>query len=195
MNKLAILSLLILPLAACMNLGASTQVVNFYVLASPPETVRPASNLKGPYVGVMPVNLPAYLQRPQLVLRAGNNVDISIEDYHRWGEDLALGIARVVSQGMTNELTSIGGSASPLRAGNPVDLRIRLDMHRFDGAPDEQVTLEALWILQRDGKNIKDGSYSASIIAGPEITDLVLAQSEMLYKLSEELSNAVRSAW
>ena len=133
--------LLLLSLAGCL----SSPAVHFYVLASPEGGEPSASDraADGPRVAIMPVALPGYLQRPQMVVRRGDDVDIRIEDYHRWGEELSLGIARILSLTMTRDMRASRGVAMPLRTGAPADYRVQVEIRRFEGAPGGNVHLEA----------------------------------------------------
>lgn len=180
---------LLLSLTGCF----SSPSVHFYVLASPVgEDISARENgAEGPRVAIMPVSLPGYLQRPQMVVRRGDDVDIRIEDYHRWGEDLSLGIARVLSLTMTRDMRSRRGVAMPLRTGAPADFRAQVDIRRFEGAPGGTVYLEASWSLNRDGKTLRDGVFRADDRAGEDMADMVMAQSGLLEKLGSELAGAV----
>lgn len=180
---------LLLSLAGCF----SSPAVHFYVLASPEgeDMSTRDQGADGPRVAIMPVSLPGYLQRPQMVVRREDDVDIRIEDYHRWGEDLSLGIARVLSLTMTRDMRSRRGVAMPLRTGAPADFRAQVDIRRFEGAPGGTVYLEASWSLNRDGKTLRDGVFRADDRAGEGMADMVEAQSDLLEKLGSELARAV----
>lgn len=137
------------------------------------------------------VALPGYLQRPQMVVRRGDDVDIRIEDYHRWGEELSLGIARILSLTMTRDMRARRGVAMPLRTGAPADYRVQVEIRRFEGAPGGNVHLEAAWSLGRDGGTLRDGVFRADGRAGEGMADMVEAQSALLEQLGSELARAV----
>ncbi len=181
--------LLLLSLAGCL----SSPAVHFYVLASPEGGEPSASDraADGPRVAIMPVALPGYLQRPQMVVRRGDDVDIRIEDYHRWGEELSLGIARILSLTMTRDMRASRGVAMPLRTGAPADYRVQVEIRRFEGAPGGNVHLEAAWSLGRDGGTLRDGVFRAGGRAGEGMADMVEAQSALLEQLGSELARAV----
>lgn len=189
----AVLALvLLLSLAGCF----SSPVVHFYVLASPEGEDISARDreAEGPRVAIMPVSLPGYLQRPQMVVRQGDDVDIRIEDFHRWGEDLSLGIARVLSLTMTRDMRSRRGVAMPLRTGAPADYRAQVDIRRFEGAPGGKVQLEAAWSLSRDGKTLRDGVFRTEGEAGASMADMIEAQSDLLEELGSELARITLAA-
>lgn len=199
--RTGLLMALALSLSGCFR---PSPPVYFYVLASPSERAAPAAPSGvdlaadsgvpprvGPRVGILPVTLPGYLQRPQMVVRQGDSVDIRREDYHRWGEDLNLGIARVLSVAMTNSLAGVQGVALPLRTGAPVDLRVQVDIRRFEGSPEGAVYLEALWSVQKDGKALREGHFLSQNRAGRGMASLVEAQSALLVELGQELAQGV----
>lgn len=193
----------VLPAAlACLVLTACLRpspAVHFYVLAEPP--LRAADPLArtpgvsprvGPRVGIVPMTLPGYLQRPQMVVRQGDSVDIRREDYHRWGEELGEGMSRVLSVVMTNNLADIQGVAMPLRTGAPVDLRVQIEVRRFEGSPGGEACLDALWSVQRDGSALREGHFVSRRRAGPDMASLVETQSALLEDLGAELAAGVR---
>ena len=193
---------LALPLAACFR---PSPPVHFYVLASPQERAVSMAEQRdntpdegvparvGPRVGILPITLPGYLQRPQMVVRRAESVDILREDYHRWGEELGQGVARVLSDAMTNNLADVQGLAMPLRGGAPVDMRMQVDVRRFEGSPGGKAFLEVVWTVQKEGKAVREGYFMSSRDAGPDIAALVEAQSALLVELSDELAQGVKA--
>lgn len=181
--------LLLLSLAGCL----SSPAVHFYVLASPEGGEPSASDRAGRRAsrGHHARGPAGYLQRPQMVVRRGDDVDIRIEDYHRWGEELSLGIARILSLTMTRDMRARRGVAMPLRTGAPADYRVQVEIRRFEGAPGGNVHLEAAWSLGRDGGTLRDGVFRADGRAGEGMADMVEAQSALLEQLGSELARAV----
>ena len=190
----------LLAAVACLALTACfrpSPPVHFYILAEAPLRAVPADTLVneprvGPRVGIVPVTLPGYLQHPQMVVRQGDSVDIRREDYHRWGEELGEGMSRVLSVAMTNNLADIQGVVMPLRTGAPVDLRVQIEVRRFEGSPGDEVYLDALWSVQRDGGTLREGHFTSRRRAGPGMASLVEAQSVLLEELGAELAAGVR---
>ncbi len=176
---------LILPGCSILN---PTPQAQYYVLSSPAQPNQADTRPQGPRIGLLPPELPGYLQRPQMVLREGDSVDMRMETYHRWGEDLGTGMARVLTSYMSQDLDSINALVLPLRMGVPVDWRVQVAVRRFEGAPGSTATLEVSWVFQNEGKVIRDGTFAASTQAGPDISSLVEAQSRLLAQFARELS-------
>jgi uncharacterized lipoprotein YmbA len=170
--------------------------IHYYVLANPagqPDRQTEHAGFSGPRIGLLPITLPAYLQRQQMVIRDENNVGIRVDDFERWGEDLSAGIARVLSIAMTGTLAEVHGVVMPLRTGSPVDLRIQVDVRRFEGRPGGHVDLEAAWTIQRDGKSLREGHFQTRSGAGSTLSELVEVQSTLLLDLADALSAAVKA--
>ena len=79
-------------LAAC----AATRPTAFYTLSSDATPKQPRST-KGMVIGLGPVSLPAYLDRPDIVTREGMN-EMRLAEFNRWAEPLEPLLARIMAQ-------------------------------------------------------------------------------------------------
>lgn len=105
-RNLAILLLFALPLSACGGLPGSAPT-NFYILqtASQMETTgTPVTLAEGTTVGIGPVQIPGYADRPQIVT-FGSGAAINVSDFDHWAEPLSDAIKRVLT---SNVATLIG---------------------------------------------------------------------------------------
>ncbi|MDR2726835.1 MAG: PqiC family protein [Deltaproteobacteria bacterium] len=186
--------LLVLPLAGC--IVQRSPETRYYVLALPHGSGQAAGTraITGPRVGIGPISLPAYLNRQQIFIRQGNATDVRLADYDRWGEDMAEGIARLLVGAISAQLADTGGIAQPLRAANPPDQRIGVNVNRFDGAPGAEVVLDADWGLYTpQGDVLREGYFLAGIQAATDIDGLVRAHGELLAQFGNILAEAIRS--
>jgi len=98
---LAALCLLAAALAGC----GETRPYTFYTLSAVAEeqgsTDRGRSS--GLAVGVGPITLPKYLDRPQVVTRPTAN-RLNLAEFHRWGEPLNQMLSRTVSENLAANL-------------------------------------------------------------------------------------------
>ena len=163
----------------------SAPAVRYYVLSSPlPKSS--ASDSAG--IGVLPVTLPGYLARQQIVLREADGINITINEFDRWGESLGQGISRV----LCDALAVRGISALPLRAGARVDYKLMLDVRRLDGPLGGDVVLDAVWRLQRDGDVLKSGHLVKSRPAGESLNSMVEAQSLLIQDLAADIAGRMK---
>ena len=177
-------------LAGCTLPSQSFPEVRYYVLAPlAPAVPAPSATAPGaPDIGVMPVMLPGYLARPQIVLRDKDGVNIDIHEFDRWGEALSMGISRV----MCDNFSARGVSAVALRTGTKVDKKLMLDVRRFDGPLGGDVVLDVMWTLQKDGDVLLSGHVLKSRPAGDSLKTMVDAQSLLLKELADELAPKLR---
>lgn len=105
-RNLAILLLVALPVAACGGLPGSAPT-NFYILKTMAELQTqgtPVSVADGVTVGVGPIKIPGYADRPQIVT-FGSGAEINVSDFDHWAEPLSDAIKRVLT---SNVATLIG---------------------------------------------------------------------------------------
>ena len=195
MKRNLFLFLLVLSFAACTKASPD---LRYYVLVASPEMSPSVAHAgiaarDGPRVGLLPVGLPAYLQRSQMVMREENRVGIRMDDYHRWGEDLGRGINRVLGAVLTSKLEDIRGNAQPLHSGLPVDVRLQLDIRRFEGRVGDVAVIETLWTVQKNDKTVHGGHFIGQREAGADVAALVEAQSALLWDLGVEIAAGLRT--
>jgi uncharacterized lipoprotein YmbA len=86
-------------ISACVNLGPSTSsATRYYLLESRiDESMQTQAEigLEDIVVGIRPVGIPAYLDRPQLVTRLDGN-ELRVEEFSQWAEPLIDSISRVI---------------------------------------------------------------------------------------------------
>ncbi|MBF0308328.1 MAG: membrane integrity-associated transporter subunit PqiC [Magnetococcales bacterium] len=143
MNALARsgLALVWLLQASC----APTTPATFYLLT--PVAESPVVNsLDGPWLGVGPVSLPGYLDRPQMVLRQANR-ELEVAGFHRWGEPLREHFPRVLTDNLVRLLPEARVSSYPWRGQLVPGHQLTVEVLRFDIDADGNAVLEANWEL------------------------------------------------
>ena len=98
-------------------------------------------------VGVGPVGLPGYLDRPQLVRRVGAN-ELRLAPVARWAEPLREGIPRALQQ----DLAAMSGARYvalyPWSSIARLDLAVAVDVLRFEPNAENEVELAARWSVR-----------------------------------------------
>lgn len=179
--------------AGCLNLGSTAAPpTRFYVL-SLPEGSSPAEvsdRFDGVTVGLAPPVLPQYLDSRRMAVRTGAN-SIDYSEFHRWGEELDDGIARVLAQAL-QERTAARVLTAPYAAPASVDYEIVLRLQRFEAREDGSVYLQASWdIADRRAQLVLSGEESVRIADGWDGQDygqLAAALSRAIVRLAEALT-------
>lgn len=168
-------------------IGGSTPPSRFYLLA-PLEAVVDAAG--GPSLGLGPIRLAQYLDRPQIVTRRSPH-RLALAEFDRWGEPLSESISRVLAANLSALLRTSHVQRYPWRDGRGIELRVELDVRRFDGPLRGPVELVVHWrASRRDSQVARISRYSEPLDAeGYE--PLAAAMSRALQALSVDIANAV----
>jgi uncharacterized lipoprotein YmbA len=161
--KLCAAGALVMSVAGCSYLAKAIlapqkDISKFYLLTPTADTAAPATgatqSTSGNFtIGLGPIKLPPYLDRPEIVTRmAPNRLELSKED--RWGESVQNGFTR----SMERDLAAQTGAAIvlfPWYSTVHIDIQVQIDIYRFETDAQGTATLSAKWtILDSTGKNI-----------------------------------------
>src|SRR5436190_702952 len=91
----------------------------------------PASTLT-PAVGVRAVDLPAELDRPQIVTRSGTN-SVQLAEFDRWSAPLRDIIARLIAENLAAQLPADRVAVYPWMPGDSIEQEVTVEITRFDG--------------------------------------------------------------
>jgi uncharacterized lipoprotein YmbA len=146
------------------------------------------------HVLVGPVTIPEAVDRPQLVVRH-NSVRLVALEQERWAEPLREGISRVLSDAITTKLPNVSATSFAATPNARWDMRLFVDVTRFEAIPGERVIIEAYWQLQvtadrkaPDGRSV----IVKAVQGGPQDYDaIVAAQAAGLAEVGAELSQVI----
>ena len=191
---LLLLVLALLVLAGC---AGSTKPSRFYTLSTiPEEGVESTRGTEGRDIalGIGPVTLAPYLDRPQIVTRATTNM-LELGEFDRWGEPLNTNFSRVLAENLAFLLGTDRIAMHPWQRWVPIDYQIIVRILRFDRAGDGDIVLRAMWgIVHPEEQKFastrkKDFSEPADPSGDYEAT--VAAKSRVLDKLSRAIAGDI----
>ncbi|MDH4232885.1 MAG: PqiC family protein [Nitrospirota bacterium] len=193
-----ILGILLIASAGC----ATSAPSRFYTLNSlaVPATLPPATSAEKKHViAVVPVAVPEYLDRPQIVTRSGKN-ELKLSEFNRWAGSFNADVTRVLVENLSvllaREPLTVLRWVPAEQALLPVKYRIGVQLTGFDGSPGGTVLLRAQWTLfgENGRKAIFLGeSNITEQTGGQEYEDLVDAMSRALESLSRDIAAAIIS--
>ena len=141
-----VLSALILAFSGCTRSGGSDQ---FYMLTPIDEAPKVSANTSGKdlLIGLTPVRIPAYLDRPQIVTGlAGHGYQVS-ED-NRWAERLDENVARVTLQNLSLLIPTEKVVMAPWGRDTKPDLVLGINIQEMHVDASGQARLDATWTLK-----------------------------------------------
>ena len=180
------LSLLLLG-AGC----ARTPPARYYVLDAPAGTLI-AGERTGPLLGLGPLTLPGYLDRPQIVTRNGEH-QLQLLSQDRWAEPFAESFERLLRARLAAALPEARVVGMPWKAAGAPTRRVALQVERLDRGADGNLVLVARWTVAEAEQPA--GSQHVSNIAvpaGADTASLGAAHSTAIGTLAAEIAAAVR---
>jgi uncharacterized protein len=183
--------------ASLMVGGCASQPSRFYLLSAMPNTETAslgASGEKGPTIGVGPVALPRYLDRPQIVTRT-SPYELRLAEFDRWAESLDVNFSRVLAENLALLIPTARVVMSPWPRATPIDYQITVDVTHFLSQVGGESLLIADWILYK-GEGLQvlmtgESRFSASP-GGQDYAAIVAAMSQTVASLSREIATAVK---
>jgi hypothetical protein len=196
--KIIFLAIVLLILTGCLGAKGPTQSTKFYVLNSlysleKKETL--VAKMPNITIGVGPVELPKYINRPHIVTRAIQN-EIQIEEFERWAEPIDSNFFRVLADNLSILLQTDNIVSFPAKRSTKVDYQVAVTVTRFDGVVGENALLRARWSIYGENgekKLISKHSVYKQPVNGEELKDLVSAQSLALAHFSSDIAQAIAS--
>jgi uncharacterized lipoprotein YmbA len=177
--------LLLLLVAAC----GSTPKEHFYTLSSPPpaESPTPATIT----VVIAGVAVPEAVDRTAMVIRTGPN-QVDIEDLHRWAEPLKTAIPRVLAANLGSELGTARVVTGRYAQGQGADVRVTVDVRRFESSFSEGATLEAAWtVAGKTGVPVSGHTLAREAATSGDYAGIAAAHSRALARLAKEIAGAI----
>lgn len=194
--RIFILGLIAVVLCGC----ASSPPSRFYILSSlkNSEPAKQADSASPIVVGVGPIVIPDYLDKPGIVTRFGQN-ELNVNEYHRWAGDLESLLSRTVIENISMLLAADRFTVvrwSPGMQGTlPITYRLSVDVMRFDAAPNDAAFFEANWMLYGNEKEpiLLRRSVLSVPVKGADYNDMVAAMSKTIEDFSREIAEILKS--
>jgi uncharacterized lipoprotein YmbA len=194
--KGAVIGVALLLLGACVT-GTSAPS-RFYVLhpvAATETELQPAPVERCLAIGIGPLELPAYLDRPQIVTRLSHN-ELKLAEFDKWAEPLRDNLIRVVAENISSLLCTEPITIFPWKSYTRIDYQVAIEIVALDGKLGDKASMTARWsILEGEDKNplwLKRSSYSESV-DGSGYPAFVAAQSRLVEALSREIAETLKA--
>jgi len=176
----------------------TTAPSRFYVLSAMPSSgdqTQVFSKERCISIGIGPVEVAQYLDRPQIVTRLSPN-ELRLGEFDKWAEPLKDNVTRVLAENLSALLCTDPISVFPWRGSTLVDYRVEVELLLLDGNLDENAMLVARWVIvDEDKKSVflcRKSSFSKPT-GGQGYEALVSAQSRALAALSKEIAEGIKT--
>ena len=178
-------------LLMCLFLSAcffSTPDSRFYLLENP--QAKQTISAKKINIAVQDISVPAYLDRPQIVLQSPDNPELKIAEFDRWASDLNTMLQTFVINGLQNALPN--AVVKPLVYGGRPQYVVKINIEKFSGWLKQTAYISGSWqILNNRGKILYEQSISAEKPCGKTYAEYVKAQSLMLNEITNSIAKKI----
>ena len=183
-------------LSACSALAPIRDDARYYVLNAVAVADHGAPPLADVVVGVGPIAMPQYLDRSEMVVRAGDSQIVALPNA-RWGEPLAPNFGHVLAEDLAVELGTVQVVVFPWYAAIQPTYGVAMDVQRFELADDGEVHLQARWIVRRLPERTV-AAVRETTVAEPAVRSdpgsIAAAMSRAVAALGKEVAVAIRGA-
>lgn len=188
MKKIYIITLLCalsFSLSGCLSdlLKPEADPTVFYVLKE-----KPAKDKANHYLNmnVLPITLPNYMDKPQVVSYLGDNT-LLVSEISRWGEPLNNAVARIMNLNLLSNSTPNSKVYSyPFATFDNKLPTLSISINELCGTLGKESTIKATWTLGDPKTNtlLADGVFKKTIANGKSYADYVDSISVLLSDLS-----------
>jgi uncharacterized lipoprotein YmbA len=186
---------LALTATGCLSSGGRNQPIRYWVLEALPGPPEPSAERR--LLGVGPIGVPAHLDRPGIVTREGEN-RLRVSSLDQWGEPLARGISRVLSENLSVLTPGLKTIEFPWRGPVAPPLQLAVSVTRLDARAGQEVELLVNWALTstEDARELAiDSTWLREPTTEGGVEGVVAALSRALEKLSREIDPAIDAAF
>ncbi len=160
--------------------GHKSKTQSFYLLTTRVQATS-ISATANTSIGIGPVRVAPFLQRPQIVTHGGSG-GLNVAETQRWSEPLEQGIQRVLLQNLT-ALTGADTRNFPWTQATIPHYALRVDVIDLDRGANGNALLEVSWILE-------DITHNKMLVSRRERLTAAIATSDDTTAATTALTNA-----
>ena len=181
-------------LSGCLGSTPPTQFYLLPPLTGPNPAPSEAAGQRDLTLGVGPVTVPPYLDRPQIVTRA-SHAKLVLADFDQWAGPLGDTIARVLAENLSLLIPTDRVVLHPWSRTIDPDYQVTVEVLQFDRGPGRQVVLVARWsLLDHDGQErVLRTARLSQPAGGADYEATVTAMGQTLDVLAQDIATTLRS--
>ena len=185
---------LVMGLALLVSACGGNSAMRFYMLEAPLAKANQQSVLnKNTVLGLGPIHLPEYLDRPQMVVAVGDN-QYQFDEKNRWAERLDQNLSRVLAQQLAADLGIEQVIRHPWAQRQTIDYQITLDVLTFHQTASGENRLSAQWQIKQQEQSLLIKRFECTITAdASQIAAMVKAQSQCVAQLGEAMVTGLQA--
>jgi uncharacterized lipoprotein YmbA len=142
-----------MALTGCIS-ASTSPTPRFYMLhaVDAKQTTNVFKAVSNTVIGISPVKIPEYQNRPQIVTQDKNRM-ITIAQYDRWGEDLDIALTRILMENIAVMLPNAIVERYPGNLAVPLNYQVMANVLQLESRLDQDLFLSAQWSIIDPAKN------------------------------------------
>ena len=186
--RLIQLFIVCLLLNACMF--GTSKTAKFYTMTPTPAQLAYRTDYTG-FVGINRIQLPKYMDRPQIVTEQKDSAQVHMSEYNRWAEAPSVLATRVLAEDLGVLLPAAQVKTSQSK-GEEFDRTVFVEVSRLDAVLGEKAEMVAWYTIKSDPKKIiAREKFTATVQIGKTYNDLATGYSQLLAKLGEQIAGSL----
>ena len=164
----------------------TSQTSKFYTLINEPSPS--ISNSYKSLVGIIRVQLPKHIDRPQIITQKQNTSEMIISEYNRWVENPSILITGVLVENLSTILPSAQIKMNQYGL-EQFDRIISVEVVKLNAILDNKAELIAWYTIKNKSEQILSrNKFADSIQIGKSYNDLTNGYNKLLNKLSQDIA-------
>ena len=143
-------------------------------------------------IGIEPIFIPAYLDKPQIVIRQPDSVTLTSSEFNRWADQLSDVFPRVLSDAISKNI----GYPAAKQINLNRDLfpyRLFVEVLRFDASFEKEAVLDAWWTIMTNSGNVIYRTRSTLVEpTGDDYGSIVRSEQKLLQEFGRIIADYVK---
>ena len=178
----------------CLLLGGcffgKSQNSKFYALTATPAQEMAATAYTA-FIGVNRIQLPKYIERPQMVTQRKDSAQMNISEYNRWVEYPSVLATRALTEDLSRILPAARVKMHQFKAEG-FDRTISVEIVTMNAVLGEQAELVAWYTVKdREGKTLVHQKFTDVVLIGKTYDDFAQGCSQLLAHLSRAIAESL----
>ncbi|MBR6412859.1 MAG: membrane integrity-associated transporter subunit PqiC [Alphaproteobacteria bacterium] len=179
--------------ALCLLLGAcvfgTSKNSTFYTLTSQETEALSDKNLH--FVGINRIQLPKYMDRPQIVTQSKDKTEMVLSEYNRWIESPSLLTTRVLVENLSALLPKTQIKTNPFGT-EKFDRLVSVEVLNMNAILGGRAELTVWYTIKNaTGQTSVRQKFTDTIRIGSSYDDMAKGYSELWMKLSRQIANSL----